>query len=318
MTDHVMIEQVAATFLMRRAENDWSEQDEAEFQSWLQQSAAHKAAFWRLEYGYARLDRMRALQPRALRIKRRYPVVAAITAFAATVASFGYVGYFLYIREASAKLATAAYSTQFGQIKTIELADGSSVALNSDSRVRVLEGEGQRLLWLDRGEAYFEVTSNERRPFVVHAGVGEVTVLGTKFTVSRNAGVTKVAVLEGRVRIGRMQRKQAGALILTPGEIGITDGNFLRASPANLERLRDDIAWRRGMVTFEDTRVAEAADAFNRYNQRKLIISDPAAEDIRIGGSFRLGNAEGFARLLSTAYGLETQINDKEIRISSR
>lgn len=59
----------------------------------------------------------------------------------------------------------------------------------------------QREVWLEKGEAFFDVAHNEGVPFVVHTGDRQVTVLGTKFAVRRDGDKVTVTVLQGRVRL---------------------------------------------------------------------------------------------------------------------
>ncbi len=78
------------------------------------------------------------------------------------------------------------------------------------------------------------------------------------------------------------------------------DGVLVRSIPiADAERLLD---WRNGLLVFRDATLADVAAEFNRYNARKLVVADADAGALRIGGSFRWDNAEGFARLLERGF----------------
>ena len=87
----------------------------------------------------------------------------------------------------------------------------------------------------------------------------------------------------------------AGSVALVRG-----DGVLMRSlAIADAERMLD---WRDGLLVFRDTTLAEAAAEFNRYSARKLVVADAEAGALRIGGSFRWDNAEGFARLLERGF----------------
>ena len=327
MTDRARIEEIAALWLMRRDGSDWSEADQAELDDWLTRSPAHKAAFWRLEFGYGRMDRLSVLScgnpqsnlnfrsgtvPRLL--SWSMPVTMRPMLITASIAAAFMIGHFLVEKPRPAQ--TTRHATRFGQVGTIELADGSQVDLNTNTGVRIGQSSTERSLWLDRGEAYFEVTHDRDRPFVVHAGSNDVTVLGTKFAVLRDGNKVTVSVLDGRVRVNAAPRLGGGSVTITSGGIASTDGDLTRIEANKIDQIRNSLAWREGKVIFDNTALKDAAAQFNRYNERKLAVSGDKAENLRIGGSFRLGNVDGFARLLESAYGLRVKLTEKEIKIS--
>ena len=102
------------------------------------------------------------------------------------------------------------YATELGGHATVPLADGSKIELNTDTKLRAALAEEQRTVWLDRGEAYFEVSKDPNRPFVVMAGDRKVTVLGTKFSVRRDGDRVSVAVAEGKVRVDPVHATPSG------------------------------------------------------------------------------------------------------------
>ncbi len=87
------------------------------------------------------------------------------------------------------------------------LPDGSIIDLNSRSRVRVHYQRDRREVELEQGEAMFSVEHDSSRPFVVQAGVGKVTVTGTRFDVRRDPAQTRVVVEAGTVKV---QGREAG------------------------------------------------------------------------------------------------------------
>ena len=63
--------------------------------------------------------------------------------------------------------------------------------------------------------------------------------------------------------------------------------------------------------------MASVAAEFNRYNAKKLVVVDPAAAEITLGGTFQSSNVDGFIHLLQHVYGLHVEATDEEIRIST-
>lgn len=325
------IEHAAATWAMRRQEPGWSAAEQHELDRWLEASVAHKAALWRLEYGYSQLDRLSVLagsdNPRsppptarwrsawraASRPMKAWPHSMFM---AVSLAVIFVVGYSLIIAPMQSAEVIQG-TTKFGQIGALRLPDGSHIDLNTNTDMRIAQSPTERALWLDKGEAYFEIAHERKRPFVIHAGPSTITVLGTKFVVRRNDSTVTVSVVDGLVRLTPATGVNSGSATIARGDIAIVDGNSMRITANELDQIKRGMAWRYGKVVFDDTRLADAAAQFNRYNVRRLIVAGKAA-DLRIGGSFRLGNADGFARLLERVYGLQVTFSENAINVSDR
>src|SRR5690606_35324362 len=87
------------------------------------------------------------------------------------------------------------------QVREYRLSDGSRITLGAGSRIRVDYTAAARRLTVEAGEAFFAVARDPQRPFVVHAGSGTITALGTAFNVRSLAGRVVVTVVEGKVEV---------------------------------------------------------------------------------------------------------------------
>ena len=314
------IEQRAAEWLMRREEPEWSAIDEAEFDAWLQESLAHKAAYWRLDHGWRQADRIGALGLDAPgpATSRRWATSWWPLAAAASLAAV-LVGDIEFNRPAMIPTTVPShFSTPVGGRRTIPLIDGSKVELNTATVVRAAVNDKRRDVWLDQGEAYFEVAHLAGRPFVVHAGSRTVTVLGTKFSVRRDGEKVTVSVIEGRVRIDDAgQPEDVPTAIITAGDVAIAQGSSTLLSEKSQEGVAAALGWRDGILNFDHTSLADAAAEFNRYNSKQIVIGDAEAGEIRIGGTFQASNVDAFVRLLHDAYGLRVTATSNEVKLSS-
>ena len=131
-------------------------------------------------------------------------------------------------------------STAVGEQRSITLADGSLIKLNTRTTIRHRFDESTRRVELIEGEALFDVARDEQRPFIVTAGATEVRVLGTSFNVYKQSDLeATVSVLEGRVTVratGLITADQAGSaagdmLQPSPGEVELTDGQQIHIRP---------------------------------------------------------------------------------------
>ncbi|MDP3493834.1 MAG: FecR domain-containing protein [Hyphomonadaceae bacterium] len=316
MSDRARIEEEAALWVARRDDAGWSEADESALQGWLNAAMAHKAAYWRLEAGWRMADRIRALGNGAMsraRVRRRGFGTPLLAIAAGLVTA---VGLSLAILMSLPPQPLQNVVTAIGEQKRFGLADGSRIELNTGSAVRTTVMVENREVWLDKGEAYFEVTHDPDRPFVVHAGIARITVLGTKFAVRRDADRVTVSVVEGRVQVENTTRLNAEEKsVISAGDIVVTEQTSLLLAPYAAERVESNLAWRAGRLHFDEVTLGQAAAEFNRYSKRKLFVS-PAVGDIRIGGSFEAGNMGGFVRMLADAYGLTVTENSGDLIIS--
>lgn len=321
MTRHRAIEQEALHWLIRKEEPDWSEGAQAELAHWLDASDAHKAAFWRAEYGWRKADRIRALGAEghraparpALAVGWRPALIAASLVIAVALGSYWTVPE----PRTAPHLAQTRYATPVGARITVRLTDGSKVELNTATVMRAAVSRQKRELWLDSGEAYFEVAHREGLPFVVHAGKQRITVLGTKFSVRRDGDRVVVNVLEGRVRVEDGASNGDHASIIGAGDFAVARGPSTLVTTKSEEHVESALAWRDGMIVFDQTALSDVVAEFNRYNRKPITMGNDEAGEIRIGGAFQASNVDAFLRLLRDAYGLKVEETADRIKISS-
>ena len=315
MSDRTQVEEQAALWLLRQDEPEWSEGDQRSLDAWLDASMGHKAAYWRLEHGWRQADRLAAHRPAAALPRSRWVPQRTwkAAAIAASVLAAVAVTGWTMIADAPRK----TYMTELGGHETVPLPDGTHMELNTNTKLRSEVTQTGRVVWLDRGEAYFEVAHDPSRPFVIYAGPRKITVLGTKFSIRRDNKDVQVSVVEGKVRVDALESpKPVAPAVLTPGQVAIARGTETLLAPKSVERVESDLSWRRGVLTFDQFTVARAAEEFNRYNRRKIIVTDPLAGAIRIGGTFQSDNIDGFVELLEEGYGLRIEAGPDQVKIS--
>jgi transmembrane sensor len=208
------------------------------------------------------------------------------------------------------------YQTNLGERKEITLEDGSTVVLNTKSKIGVSYKSGQRYLTLTEGEALFKVAKDKARPFIVSTGEGQVTAIGTRFGVWRDGAITKVSVLEGKVSVGRPDRhKDNNTAILVAGQ-AISygeDGKVGAIHSADEQRI---YAWIAGRLIFQEVPMAQAIREYNRYTSKPLVIKGEDLQNTPISGAFQTGNAAAFVTALKELLPVEIQETEHNIIIS--
>ena len=186
-----------------------------------------------------------------------------------------------------------AFSTGRGEMQTLVLADGSTVTLNTGSRIEVSFSESERRIALPQGEALFEVAHDPSRPFIVAAGGYEVRAIGTAFNVyAREDGHTMVTVVQGIVQ-ARDTAAQANPTLLHAGDqVELAPGTPLPEA----QRVDTDlaVAWRSGRLVFDDWRLADVVAEFRRYGDLAVEFSDPDVAEIAVSGVFDPRDSDAF------------------------
>lgn len=317
MTRHTRIEDEALDWLIRWDEPGWGPAERSQFEAWLGISMAHKAAFWRAEHGWRETDRIRSLgRTEELCGSTAHPM-RRLLPIAASIALALSVGDLRPLRERSTEMPvpTSRFATALGDRQIVPLADGSKVELNTSTVIRTAVSTKSRDIWLDSGEAYFEVAHRDKLAFVVHAGRETVTVLGTKFSVRRDRDRVTVSVSQGRVRVADMNNPSGRAVIITEGDTAIARGSSTLIAGKSEDRVADALAWRHGMLSFDQETLSQVVAEFNRYNRKQVTVVGHDARDIRIGGTFQASNVDAFLRLLRDAYGLRIEDDPNHAKI---
>jgi len=303
-----VIEADAAHWLARQNGERWHPGLQRQLDAWIEADLRHRLAYLRLRAAWERADGLAGqpvARPARLFSLQRFSTWRLAAGVLLTCALGATLSSQLDWRQGE------RYATLTGENRTIALADGSRLTLNTATRLRAAPG-GERKVWLDRGEAYFDIVHDPSHPFVVEAGASRVTVLGTRFTVRRDGERTQVLVEQGRVKL---TEREASVLIDRNQEATATAGEINRTEvePA---RTAQRLAWREGRIVFDHTTLAMAAEEFNRYNERKLIIADAEAASLLIGGSFAPSNIDGFVRLLEQGFGLRAKRGSDKIVVT--
>jgi transmembrane sensor len=217
----------------------------------------------------------------------------------------------------SAPSASQILQTSLGEQKVFELEDKSRITLNTASQVRVSYTEDQRYIVLIRGEAYFEVTPNESRPFHVDAGTARATVLGTAFNIYRSDNGAEITVTEGVVRVtelGSTGARSAQTDVLRANQQLTASQQGLAASHS--VDTQAYIAWRQGDLVADEMQLTELVRQLERYHDTRILISDPEVAALKISGVFRLDQPDALILALEKTLDLKSiQVDNNTLQL---
>ena len=260
--------------------------------------------------------------------RRRFAAIAASLVLAAAAALF-------YVRT----LQAPTYATAIGEQRSLALMDGSTVELNSRSKIVVRYTPQGRNVELLQGQALFRVAKDASRPFIVKTGATLVRAVGTEFDVYQKRDGTVVTVVEGRVAIltdhalsepgaatgatdeprrtnlefPTVPKGQVGNILVAAGEQLTVTPKLIRISEH--PNIATATAWTQRQLVFESASLADVADEFNRYNDRQLIVADPRLETFHVSGVFSSTDPASLIRFLRARPELKVLETESQIRI---
>lgn len=281
-------------------------EDEVAFRRWLEAAPENGHAYrscqqaWQvlgLDAGEAEILALRsaALGPEAQRVTRRRALFGLVGG--AVAASCG--GLWVMTAASSAR---ALITTEAGQRLTAPLPDGSEVTLAPSSRLRLDYADDRRVAVLEAGQAYFHVQPGVAL-FVLRVGGQVMSTEQGRFQTTYRDGMAEVVVEQGRLHVAK-QGEKTPPLLLTAGQAGETHRGELRAAPADVEV---ETAWRMGRLVVRDRPLSEVVERFNRYSSERLTLTDAAAGEVRISGSFRYDGGQEFAQALARGFDLSVR-----------
>lgn len=334
------IEQEARKWLIRiDSEEPLTDAEKNAWTEWLDRSPLHREEFARLTRFWNDANILaeptgdgvglgRPVRKRTLRVSHLPRILMAASAVIASTI-LGWWG----LRQAGGAV-TQTYETQVGHQKTVFLSDGSSIQLNTDTRIEVVYSRNSRKIRLTRGEAHFAAEPDPNRIFEVHVADSVVRAIGTAFDVYVEEQKVEVIVTSGLVEVlngmgtpettdsaaGRPPENATNRVQLGAGAVADfhSDGGPMKVRQLAEPELRRRLAWREGYLEFSGESLSEVVAVFNRYSTVKLEIGDPKLASVAIGGQFQIGNRDATVELLSKTFGFRARrIDSATIRLES-
>ena len=309
------INRQAAVWAFRLDDGKLTPEDEAVLEAWLAADVRHPGALGKAIACLSRVDRLgavgslKALQPEPRPIwSRRWVMAGAGTSLAAaTLAGIVFWG----------NEKPEEFVTKIGETCTVNLADGSTVTLNTDTHLRVALRKKSRDIQLLRGEAMFRVAKDKHRPFIVTAGGTQVRAIGTAFNVQLlPQRPVRILVQEGIVEVSQRDTPAVHRVRAAAGtKADVSDGAAITTRNISAVQLERDLAWQHGQLEFNNETLATAAEEFARYSGTRISV-DPAIASRTITGSYAANDPVGFARTAAAVLDVQVRVQDDEIRIS--
>ena len=336
--DHITAE--ACSWIAQLETGEMSNADVAAFREWIQRGPAHSVEVNRLSRLSARLNILSELAEPMQAVRARYaPIINRFQPQGMRSAWLGFGAFAVAVMAILAVVllpversqAPLEFTTPVGGYLEKTLADGSTIRLNTNTRITVRYDRAQRLISLHQGEVFFEVVRDLKRPFVVATERGVVRALGTAFAVRLKDRGISVTVTRGRVAIDNgVQPQQATTagqttpatpthepIVLEAGQ------NYDESTSDIVKRVPDSdiqrqLAWQGGMFEFSDTRLEEVVAEVGRYTSQRIIIEDPELRGLKFDGIFRTRDTAPLFEALRDYFDVNVTYLDKDTVMLTR
>ncbi|HAF35996.1 MULTISPECIES: FecR family protein [Sphingobacterium] len=194
----------------------------------------------------------------------------------------------------------------------ITLSDGTKVWLNSNSSLKYPSAfsTSERRVELT-GEAYFEVSKNKQKPFIVETSLQKVEVLGTKFNINAydDESSTQTSLAEGSVRVSCKNN----TTLLKPGQQStLTDQNIAVRS-INLDQVLD---WKNGDFNFSNNNLKEIMRKISRWYNIEVIFEGPISQETYVAQISRKKRLNDVLRALQLSGSIKYNIRNNKLYIS--
>jgi transmembrane sensor len=305
--------------------------ERAELDRWLEGDSRRLGAFVRAQAAWIHGERASALgsKPDAVEASREnHPVAphpprrlvnrrAFIGGGGALAASIAAATFFTFNR-------FRTIESSIGEVRRVTLLDGSKLTLDTDTRVQIAEGSGDRVLELVRGKLFLAV-ANALRPFAVVTQSLAMYMVEGAFAVEALPATPIVAlVTEGRLSISQSRGLWAPRATLTLQEntgFRLPAGASLSSlvvHPISSERRDQLLAWRDGMLSFGGETLETAVREFDRYGSMRIVVTDPELARQNITGLFRADDPKGFADAVAPSFGASVARDGSVLRLFSK
>lgn len=246
--------------------------------------------------------------------KVRFLAFPAVLKFAATIVILLGIGFFstkIY-QKISNKNITLEYALLNKLGEEIELPDGSTVVLNSDSKISYPKvfASNERRIELE-GEAFFNVTKNPEQPFIIEAKNAEVKVLGTSFNVNANIPGNKVEVFveSGLVQLSRKKNGNEKILI-NPGDVGVLSTGKLTKEENHNQNI---IAWKTKEIVFHEDNLEDVIETLNKIYKTNIECENQDVLKLRYTSTFKNQDIDSILNVICLTFNLKIESTEDQI-----
>jgi transmembrane sensor len=311
------IDRIATEWVARMDRAPLSADETAELKQWLAGDRRRRGAFMRAKAIWMRSESARALGPQYNPEDFQPPVTARIAPRSRFIKWSGALAasFVLVVILVATVTMPTAYATSKGEMRTVPLGNGTTVTLNTDTRIKVYADEGQRRVRVVHGEVLIE-GAGATVPTMVDVGEKHLEASGATFVVRKlEDQPAEVLVQDGRVVLA--EPTQLSAFPLPPNtSTSLPEGKEWQLTALSFGQMGRELAWREGKLALQGETLAEAVAVYARYSDTPIVIADPELAKMQVTGLFAVNNPLGFSHAVANVFNAEVHQQDGRIVIA--
>ena len=311
--------ETAIYWLVRLSAQNCTDEERHKFEIWLAQNPQYPEIYAQAQAQWQAMEAFKAIRfpERDAALRYRAPKKYTPRYFALATAATILLALGLTAFDPNGWLGGwETYATEKGEHDSITLTDGSRIELNTDTQVKVHFNRWQRSVELVRGEAFFTVAHNAKRPFKVQAGTGIIQDIGTQFEVFLQPNQVLVAVQEGEVSIQTSQNRN---LVAGQQIAYANNGDFISLTGEKRREIPALTAWRQGQLRFNNRRLDDVLAEVARYHDITIHVPDARLAKLPVTGIFKTDNLQGIMNAIALSLPVEGRYeNAKTIVLEPR
>lgn len=245
----------------------------------------------------SRIDEIRIKAPN--KVAKQRSLVYTLARLAAVIV-LG-IGIYFFARQLSDE-APVQETIASASIKTLTLPDGSKVTLNANAKLTYPETFDTEIREVTlKGEAFFEITPDVNKPFLIRTNNITTEVVGTSFSVNSNINKVVVTVVTGKVML---YEDRPSAIAMVAGEQGIYSDKVLE------KRINTDLnflSWKTNVLTFQNTPLTKVVDDLNRHYGQQIRIASDMLEHCTLTSTFQNQALEEILHELQVLFSIEIE-----------
>ncbi|MES2826228.1 MAG: FecR domain-containing protein [Pseudomonadota bacterium] len=289
-----------------------TQKQEQEFMHWLESSPLHQAAYIKIEQLWERgavLSRLSEASEKKIWQFAYWNISTAGFAAVCSCFLFAAVGLFSFLTRTD----DFTYQTAIGEVRDIQLLDGSRITINTNSQLKGEFGRKKRILYLTQGEVFFDV-KKDGRSFEIVTQYGVVQVVGTRFSIYQSVTDAIVTVAEGRVALSKslkLDNEFVPAIVLQANQrLSLQNARSGRAP--EMVNANAAMAWRKNQLVFKGERLSEVMVELGRYFPETIRLGTPELGEREITAVIQLSDLKTTLQTLCQSLGLEAKFNPSD------
>lgn len=184
-------------------------------------------------------------------------------------------------------LSSAAITTAVGEQKSVTFSDGSTTVLSTRTRMDTRFDDTRRRVSLHSGEAFFRVSKDPQRPFVVATAWGDVTVVGTRFNVRAGLANSLVVTVEEGIVDVTLATETSPRRLQAGDRLTLSETGEVALSLVAIDQIA---AWRNQEIIVNNWTIGELIQELERYQPGVTTLLGDSLSEQRISGVFHLND----------------------------